>query len=70
ATLKQPAVEVHLETTADDIPGWDSLSHAVILMNTEKAFDIRFVPQEVLELDRVGDLVAVIERKLADVTDA
>lgn len=63
-TFKQPAVAVDRETTADMMPGWDSLSHAILLMKMEEAFGIRFVPMEVVELENVGDLADVIARKL------
>jgi len=64
ATFKDPTVRVTPDTTADDVPGWDSLSHAVFLMNIERAFGIRFDPREVLELENVGALVELIGAKL------
>jgi acyl carrier protein len=64
ATLGQPQAQITLATTADDIDGWDSLRHSVLLMRIEQAFNIRFVPAEVIDLDNVGDLVKVIDAKL------
>jgi acyl carrier protein len=63
-TLGQPQARISLDTTANDIDGWDSLRHSVLLMRIEQAFDIRFVPAEVIDLDNVGDLVKVIDAKL------
>jgi acyl carrier protein len=65
AALKQPDAIIGPETTADDVDGWDSLSHAVLLMRVERAFALRFDPAEVLHLDNVGALADVIEAKLA-----
>ena len=51
-------------TAAGDIPGWDSLKHINITVAAESAFGIRFKSSELEELQDIGSLVAVIERKL------
>ena len=53
-------------TTASDIPGWDSLNHVNISVASEMAFAIRFNSSELEELHNVGDLVKTIMRKRAD----
>lgn len=65
-TFKQPDVLITRETTADMVSGWDSLSHALLLMKLEEAFSIQFVPMEVVELENVGDLADIIEHKMAE----
>ena len=30
------------ETTADQVPGWDSFNHINVILAVEKAYDIRF----------------------------
>ena len=50
------------ETTADDIEGWDSLSHALFLMNVERAFEIEFDPEDVIDLENIGALVLLVGR--------
>ncbi len=62
-TFRQPALTVRLDTTAEDVPGWDSLTHAVLLMNVERAFDLRFEPTEIQDLSSVGSLASLIARK-------
>lgn len=52
------------DTTADDVDGWDSLSHARLIMEIERHFGIKFVMEEVGDLQNVGELVDLIERKL------
>ncbi len=64
-TFNRPHLAVTTATTADDVDGWDSLSHSVLLMNIERAFVIRFVPTDVLDLENVGALVDAIEARLA-----
>ncbi len=53
---------VSRETTANDISGWDSLSHAVLILNIESEFDIELPLDDTLELDNVGDLIDLIKR--------
>jgi acyl carrier protein len=52
------------ETTADQVPGWDSLSHVQILTAVENEFGIRFSGLEVLRLKNVGALQALVDKKL------
>ena len=62
-TLNLDDFELDDATTADRVPGWDSLSHARVLTAVEKAFGIRFRSLEILKLRNVGDLHALVEAK-------
>jgi len=53
------------ETTANDVDGWDSLSHVNLITAVEGRFNIRFTQKELLKQRKVGDLVADVESKLA-----
>lgn len=53
------------ETTAADVPGWDSLAHIQFLMEVENALNIRFKSSEVGSLANVGELVSRVEAKFA-----
>lgn len=64
-TFKTPNVIVTRETTADQVPGWDSLSHAVLLMHVERAFGIYLEPADVVCLLNVGELVDMVAAKVA-----
>lgn len=50
--------------TAEDVEGWDSLSHIRLLVSIEKRFNIKFTNSEVEDLQNVGDLLNSIEAKL------
>ena len=52
------------EMTADDVDGWDSLSHVNLIVTIEVRFNIRFSQGELLSFKNVGDLMASIENKL------
>ena len=52
-------------TTADDVDGWDSLSHVQLMVAVERAFNIRFATAELTGLANVGELADVIDRRRA-----
>lgn len=62
--LDLDAFEMTPETTADQVPGWDSLSHVRILAAVEREYGVRFSTMEVLRLNAVGDLQALIDRRV------
>jgi acyl carrier protein len=62
------SLELTLETSSDDIPKWDSLSHIALVVEAECRFDIRFRSDEIEELKNVGELVRLVRAKLELVT--
>jgi len=52
-------------STAEDVEGWDSLSHLTLVSELEGAFGIRFTLEEVTGSRNLGDLVSAAERHLA-----
>lgn len=50
--------------TADDVDGWDSLSHVRLMLAVSKAFGVKFSAAEVGRLKNVGDLVEMIQSKI------
>lgn len=57
-------IELSPELTAEDVDGWDSITHIRLILSIEEAFGIKFAAAEVGEPKNVGDLVEMIERKL------
>lgn len=51
------------ETTANDVDGWDSLSHVNLIVTVEQRFNLRFSQKELLTLRNVGDLLDRIAEK-------
>ena len=62
--FEDPDITLTPETTADDVDGWDSLSHMNLIMAVENRMNVRFKPKEVLSFRNVGDLARTIESKL------
>lgn len=52
------------EMTADDVDGWDSLSHVNLIVTIEARFNIKFSHKELLTFKNVGDLMDSIQSKL------
>lgn len=48
------------ETTAGDVPGWDSLRHMDLIYHTEKEFGLKFKFRDLRRLRNVGDLLAIV----------
>ncbi len=44
------------ETTARDIPKWDSLAHINLMFSIEQAFGVRFKGNELAEMKNIGEL--------------
>ena len=55
--------EINENTTADQVPGWDSLNHINVIMAIENAYDLEFRSQEVLRCNNVGDLFNLVNEK-------
>jgi acyl carrier protein len=52
------------DTTAADVPGWDSLAHVNFMYCIEEAFGVRFSEDEFGELSDVAALRRSLEDKL------
>lgn len=57
-------LEVDENTTANDVEGWDSLTHINIIASVEKEFDIDFSTKEVISMKNIGDMVDIILEKV------
>lgn len=63
--LKLDEFEFTEDTTAEQVPGWDSLSHLNVILAVEKDYNIRFKPFELLKLKNVKELQELIDKKLS-----
>ncbi len=63
--LDNPALVISPESNAQNVYGWDSLAHINLVASIEGEFRIRFGLGELEGLKNVGDMVRLIEAKLA-----
>ena len=57
-------INIRPEMTANDVDGWDSLSHVNLILAVEKSFNIKFTQKELLTFKNVGDLLRSIDSKI------
>ena len=60
------SIVVNDNTTADDIEDWDSLAQVRLTVAIEKKFSIKFDFGELASLHNVGEMLELIEKKIAD----
>jgi acyl carrier protein len=58
------SLELQPDTTAKDIPGWDSFNHINLIVATETEFGIKFKTAEIESLQNVGHFAQLIESKV------
>ena len=57
------ALEIHEAMTAKDVADWDSLNHINLVVAVERSFRVKLTTREVSALEKVGDLIALLEKK-------
>lgn len=61
----EPDLVITRESNAYTVPGWDSLTHVNLVTTLAKKYKVRFALGELEELKNVGDLLDLIQKKLA-----
>jgi acyl carrier protein len=57
------ALVLRPEMTADDVEGWDSLSHIRLVLAVSKLFGMKFSAADVGKLKNVGEFVVLIKAR-------
>jgi len=63
-TFGDEGIVLRPEMTADDIAGWDSVSHIQLIFAVEEEFGIRLSMKDLEGLEDVGALVETISRHM------
>ncbi len=58
-TFGDDSIAVTCETIAEDVPGWDSLSHTILMLALEDEFGIS-LPSDTQGFVNVGELIEAI----------
>jgi acyl carrier protein len=61
---------ISIDTTPADIPAWDSMGHVTLASNLEHIFGLTFDVDELMEMENVKDICAVLQSKLGRVQGA
>ena len=57
---------VTIETTANDVPDWDSVGHLSLGANLEEVFEISLDVDDLMEMESVREIVRIITTKLSE----
>lgn len=57
-------IKIAPEMTANDVDGWDSLSHVNLIVTIESKFKISFSQKELLTFRNIGGLLDSIRSKI------
>ena len=63
--LDQPELVLTRESNASTVEDWDSLAHVNLVTAVERHYKIKFALGELQDLKNVGDMIDLIEAKLA-----
>ncbi|MGA3179381.1 MAG: acyl carrier protein [Verrucomicrobiota bacterium] len=61
--LREPGLDLKMETTAKDVKNWDSLNHIEIIVAVEKHFGIKFNFAELQKFKNVGQMCESILKR-------
>ena len=59
-----PDAKIDVETNAEIIEEWNSLSHLILIDQVEREFSVQFSLGDLMELKSIGDLIFLVQRKL------
>jgi acyl carrier protein len=63
--LNNDSIQLKYETTANDVPDWDSLNHIELVVAVEKQFKIKFNFVELQKFKNVGEMCDNIVLRLS-----
>lgn len=59
----QEDIPLRPDLSAEDVNGWDSLTHIRLMLSVEKAFRVKFTTSDIGGLKNVGELARLIEKR-------
>ena len=63
--LDEPGLVLTRHSNAQSVPEWDSLAHVNLITAIERRFKVRFALGELQDLKHLGDLLDLLEQKVA-----
>ncbi len=62
--LKADDFRIKDELTANDVDGWDSLTHISLINEVEKKFSVKFRLKDLNSLNNIGNLIDITAGKI------
>ena len=57
-------LQINEKSNSNNVDGWDSLNHILLVVEIEKKLNIRFSSNEISSFDNVGEMCEAISKKL------
>ena len=62
AVFNDDSITLEDGTTANDIPGWDSIAHINLMLSIEQSFGMQFSGDQFSGFENIGELKAFLSR--------
>ncbi len=62
SVLNKKEIILTSESTANDIDGWDSITHIMLVVEIEKKFKVRFKAREIQSWQTIGDIIQSLSK--------
>jgi acyl carrier protein len=62
--LEHDKFELNETTTAEDVDGWESITHMLIMTDIEKSFNIKFKLMDLMSMENIGDLLKTVQKEI------
>lgn len=59
------ALTIEASTSAASVPGWDSLSHVVLMIEIDAVYGVFLQPSETAKLPHVGALLKMLQGRMS-----
>jgi acyl carrier protein len=63
-TFRVEHTAVNMDTNPDHIKNWDSMGHVALVASLERAFDVSFDVDDVMEMENVQEILRIVELKI------
>ncbi|MCF8371830.1 MAG: acyl carrier protein [Bacteroidales bacterium] len=57
SVLNKDSISLAFDSSANDVEGWDSITHIMLVVEIEKKFKVRFKAREIQGWQTIGDIV-------------
>lgn len=61
---------ISLNTTPEDVPGWDSMGHVTLASSLEETFGFTLDVDDMMEMENVKEICRVIQAKVSKANNA
>jgi acyl carrier protein len=57
-------LQLSVETTSEDLPGWDSVAHIQLVYEVEEAFGVQFEAEDIMKMNEVRFILEKLRERV------